>query len=98
VLLALVPAEFAISFAIIVMVVIITSNIRLGVFVGLAFLPLIVWQIDGSGMLIAYSLALPLFLGLRSLPNFREAAASTEKRKSLIFDREYHFWQTRKNK
>jgi len=59
VLLALVPREFGISFAIIVVVVVVTSNFRLASGIGLAFLPLIVWQFGGSGMLIIYSLVLP---------------------------------------
>ena len=96
VLLALVPREFAISFTIIVVVVVITSNVRLGIAVGLAFLSLIIWQLDGSGMLIAYSLALPIFLGIRSLPELKKARSTAAGRKGLIFDREYHFWQTKK--
>ena len=98
VLLILVPREFGISFAIIVIIVIITSNIRLGAGIGLAFLPLIVWQFGGSGMLIAYSLALPLFCGVRSLTEIKRAAVSSDSRKGFIFDREYHFWQARKRK
>ena len=96
VLVVLVPIEFAISFAIIAIVIIITSNVRLGIFVGLLFLPLIVWQLNGSGMLIAYSLALPLFTGLRSFIGSGGVAGKTGDKKGLIFDREYHFWQTRK--
>lgn len=98
VLLALSPAEFAISFAIMAIVIVITSNVRLAIVVGLALLPLIIWQFNGSGMLIAYSLALPLFLFIRSLPSFREAVANTGDKRGLIFDRDYHFWQTRKDR
>lgn len=98
VLLALSPAELAISFAIMVIVIVITSNVRLAIVVGLALLPLIIWQFNGSGMLIAYSLALPLFLLIRSLPSFREAVANTGDKRGLIFDRDYHFWQTRKDR
>ena len=98
VLFALVPSESAISLAIIVTVIIITSNFRLAIAIGLAFLPLIIWQLNGSGMLIAYSLAISLFLGVRSLPSTREAMTNIGDKKSLIFDREYHFWQTKKSK
>ena len=98
VLLALSPAEFAISFAIMAIVIVITSNVRLAIVVGLALLPLIIWQFNGSGMLIAYSLALPLFLLIRSLPSFREAVANTGDKRGLIFDRDYRFWQTRKDR
>lgn len=98
VLLALSPAEFAISSAIMAIVIVITSNVRLAIVVGLALLPLIIWQFNGSGMLIAYSLVLPLFLLIRSLPSFREAVANTGDKRGLIFDRDYHFWQTRKDR
>jgi len=96
VLLALVPREFGISFAILVLVVVITSNVRLGMFIGFACLPLIVWQFGGSGMLIGYSLVLPLFIGIRSLTTIKRAAVSSDGRKGFIFDREYHFWQTKR--
>lgn len=98
VLLALVPREFGISFAIIALVVVVTSNIRLAIGIGLAFLPLIVWQFGGSGMLIIYSLVLPLFCGVMSLTELKRTVASSGGRKGLIFDREYHFWQAKKKK
>jgi glycerol-3-phosphate acyltransferase PlsY len=98
VLFALIPGEFAISLAIILTVLVITSNVRLAVVIGLSTLPLIIWQLDGSGMIIAYSLALFLFLIVRSLPGTREALANASDKKNLIFDRDYHFWQARKSK
>jgi glycerol-3-phosphate acyltransferase PlsY len=96
VLLALVPRELAISLAMMVIIIIVTSNFRLGISVGLAFLPLIIWQFDGSGMLIIYSLALPLLLIISNLTGLREAVAKNSNTKGLIFDRKYHFWQIRK--
>lgn len=96
VLLALVPREFGIIFAIMVLIVVVTSNFRLGVVIGFAFLPLIVWQFGGSGNLIIYSLVLPLFCGIKSLTEIKRAVASSGSSKGFIFDREYHFWQARK--
>ena len=98
VLFALIPSEFAISLAIIVIVLVITSNVRLAVVIGLSALPIIVWQLNGSGMIIVYSLALFLFLIVRSIPTTREALAKVGNKKNLILDRDYHFWQARKNK
>ncbi len=98
VLFALTPVEFAISLALIVAIIIITSNVRLAVVVGLAVLPIIIWQMNGSGMLIINSVIMFLLLSARSLPSTREAMAKTGDRKNLIFDRDYHFWQTRKSK
>jgi glycerol-3-phosphate acyltransferase PlsY len=98
VMLALTPAEMGISLAIIVAVIIITSNFRLAIFIGLAVLPILIWQFAGPVSIIAYSLALLLFLGIRSLPGTRETVAASKAKKGLIFDREYHFWQTRKSR
>ena len=98
VLFALTPVESAISLALIVAIIIITSNVRLAVVAGLAVLPIIIWQMNGSGMLITYSVIMFLFLGVRSLPSILEAMAKTGDKKNLIFDRDYHFWQSRKSK
>jgi len=98
VLLALFPLEAGISFGIIVIILVITSNMRLAVFAGQAFLPLIVWLYNQPVSVIAYTLALPLFTGLNSLVSFRKERAKPETRRSLIFDREYHFWQTKKKR
>ena len=96
VLLALAPVEFAISFAITVIVVLVTSNARLGMGVGLAFLPLIIWWFGNEGSLIIYSLALPLFLGLRSIPAFKRELASAGDKKSFIVDKQFTPWQKRR--
>ena len=96
VLLALAPVEFAISFAITLIVVLVTSNFRLGMGVGLAFLPLIIWGFGGDNSLIIYSLTLPLFLGLRSIPAFKRELASAGDKKSFIVDKQFTPWQKRR--
>jgi glycerol-3-phosphate acyltransferase PlsY len=95
---ALVPLEMAMSLGLIIIIIVITSNFRLAMAMGLALLPVLIWQLNVSGMLIAYSVALFVFLGIRSVPTTREAIAGPKRKKSLIFDRDYHFWQTRKSK
>jgi glycerol-3-phosphate acyltransferase PlsY len=97
VLIPLVPIQFAIGLGIAIVVVMITSNIRLGM-IGLAFIPLIAWLFDKPSTLIFYSLALFLFLVIHTLVGLRgEMAKAGDNKKSLIFDREYHFWQTKKS-
>jgi len=96
VFLALVPVEFAISFGIIVIVVLVTSNFRLGMGVGFIFLPLIIWLFGGEGSIIAYSLALPLFCGLKNIPTLKTAMAGVSSKKDLIVDKQYKPWQRRK--
>ena len=96
VLLPLVPIEFTISFAIIVLVVFLTSNMRLGASIGLALLPLIIWLFGGELSLIVYSIALPLFCSLKMIPRLRKDVAGVGSKKDLIIDRQYKPWQRRK--
>ena len=96
VLLALAPGEFAISFAVMVLVVFLTSNFRLAIGVGFVLLPLIIWLFGGEGRIIAYSIALPLFCGLRSIPTLKASLAGVSSKKDLIVDKQYKPWQRRK--
>ncbi len=98
VLLALAPVEFAISFAIMVIVVFVTSNFRLAIGVGLAVLPLVIWQFGGEGSLIIYSLALPLSLGFRNILAFRRELATMRDKKDLIINKRFTPWQRRKSR
>jgi len=97
VILPLVPVPFAIGFGIAVVVIVITSNVRLGI-IGIAFMPLIAWLFDKEPTLIFYCLALFLFLVGRTVTGFTKEMIKTADKKGLIFDRDYHFWQTRKRK
>jgi glycerol-3-phosphate acyltransferase PlsY len=96
VLLALVPLELGLSLIFTLIVLVITSNVRLGIAVGLAALPVVLWQLNGSGLLISYSLILAAFLGTRALLDLRKTAGSEENKDGLIFDKQYHFWQSRR--
>ena len=97
VLLALVPREFGISFGVTAVTVIVTSNPALGQALGLACLPLVIWRLNGSGMLVSFSLAVLAFLVFRySLAGLRRAREGVDVKKGLIFSRDYHFWQVKK--
>lgn len=96
VLLALVPVQFAISFAIMVIVVLLTSNMSLAAGVGIVLLPLIIWLFGGEVSMIVYSLALPLFCSLKSIPRLRKDIAGGGSKKGLIIDRDYKPWQKRR--
>lgn len=96
VLVVLAPIEFAISFAILAIVVFITSNARLGAAVGLALLPLFIWLLGEELPLILYSLALPIFCVLKSMTRLRSDLAKSGVKGSFIIDREYKPWQTKR--
>jgi len=96
VLVVLAPIEFAISFAIIVIVILITSNARFGSAVGLVLLPLIIWLFGGELPLIIFSIVVPLFCVLKALTRLRADFSSPKGRKSFIFDRQHKPWQRKR--
>ena len=96
VLLALMPVQFAIGLGIAVLIVIPTSNIRLGM-IGLACIPLIAWLFDRPPVYIYYPLFLIVFLGVYTLIGLRKEIARSGQKKGLIVDKKYNFWQTKKN-
>jgi glycerol-3-phosphate acyltransferase PlsY len=93
---ALVPVECAIGFGVMVLVVLLTSNLRLAAGVGFILLPFIIWGFGGDFELIIYSIALPLFTGIRAAPALVRSLRNPEERKSLIFDRKYKPWQRKR--
>jgi glycerol-3-phosphate acyltransferase PlsY len=97
ILLTLVPREFGISFGITCIVVFITHNPVLGLYIGLTPLPVFVWQLNGSGMLVAYTIFLAAFLAVRyAISGLSKAKSGTDIKKGIIFDREYSIWQAKK--
>jgi glycerol-3-phosphate acyltransferase PlsY len=96
VLLALMPVQFAIGLGIAVLIVIPTSNIRLGM-IGLACIPLIAWLFHKTFVYIYYPLFLIFFLGAYTLIGLRKEIARGGDKKGLIVDKKYNFWQTKKS-
>ena len=96
VLLALMPIQFAIGLGIAILVIIPTSNIRLGM-IGLACIPLIAWLFHKPPVYIYFPVFLILFLGAYTLIGLKKEIARGGERKSLIVDKKYNFWQTKKN-
>lgn len=97
VLLVFSPIPFAISAAILVVAVIFTSNVRLSAIVGFIFLPPLIWAFGGELSVILYSIALPVFCLLKTMPHFRSAVDKAgDEKKGLIVDRDYTPWQTKK--
>ena len=96
VMLAFMPVQFAIGLGIAIIVVIPTSNIRLGM-IGLACIPLIAWLFHRPMEYIYYPLGLILFLAVYTLIGLKGEIARAGEKKSLIVDKNYNFWQTKKN-
>jgi glycerol-3-phosphate acyltransferase PlsY len=91
------PIPFAICFGVLLIALLITSNVRLSAIVGFVFLPPLIWVFGGELSVILYSIALPVFCMLKTIPKFRSDVAKVEEeKKSLVFDRDYTPWQTKK--
>jgi len=91
------PIPFAICFGVLLVVVIFTSNVRLSAVAGFVFLPPLVWVFGGELSVILYSIALPAFGLLKTIPRFRsDVAKAGGEKKGLIFDRQYKPRQTKR--
>jgi acyl phosphate:glycerol-3-phosphate acyltransferase len=96
VLLAFMPVPTLIGISIAVLIIIPTSNVRLGM-VGLAFIPLTAWYFGKPAEYIFYPLALVLFLAIYTIAGLKKEMARTGHKTGLIIDRKYNFWQTKKH-
>ncbi|UCB44013.1 MAG: glycerol-3-phosphate acyltransferase [Dehalococcoidales bacterium] len=97
ILLVLVPRELGISFGITCVVVFITHNPVLGLYIALTPLPVFVWLINGSGELVSYTVFLAAFLAIRyAVSGLQKSRSGTDIKKGIIFDKEYSIWQARK--
>jgi glycerol-3-phosphate acyltransferase PlsY len=93
------PIPFAICFGILIIAVSITSNVRLSAIFGFIFLPPLIWAFGGELSVILFSIALPVFCLLKAIPRFQSDVDKADKeKKSLVFDRDYTPWQTKRNK
>lgn len=97
VLAALAPVPLLISTGIVIVLIGITRNVRLSL-CALVLVPVFYWVFDNDFTYIACALGLLLFIGLRLLYNLRKELAKADgKKKSLIIDKEYTAWQTKKD-
>jgi glycerol-3-phosphate acyltransferase PlsY len=92
----LVPVASAIIFGIMLLAAFLTSNLRLSTAVGFVFLPFILWGFGEEVGIIVYSVALPIFTGLRALPAVIKSLRNPEERKNFLIDREHKPWQRKK--
>jgi glycerol-3-phosphate acyltransferase PlsY len=92
----LAPLASAIVFGIMLLGAFVTSNLRLSMAAGFICLPFILWGFGADLALIVYSIALPLFTGLRALPSLIKSARNPEERKNFLIDKDHKPWQEKK--
>ncbi|RJO62406.1 MAG: glycerol-3-phosphate acyltransferase [Dehalococcoidia bacterium] len=96
--LALAPLAAAITFCVMLIIMLITSNARLSLTGGFITQPFFIWALGGSLAVIVYSVIVPLILGTRMLVADRHKLSDPGVRKNLIIDRDYTWWQSKRSK
>jgi glycerol-3-phosphate acyltransferase PlsY len=96
--LALAPLAAAITFCVMLIIMIITSNARLALTGGFIVQPILIWTFGGTLSVIIYSVFVPLLLGTRMLLADLHKLSDPQVRNNLIIDRDYTWWQTRRTK
>ena len=90
--LLLAPREMGIAFGIMAVPLLMTRNahnVALAISIGFIFIPLLIWLLQDSAVLVFYSLAIIVFIGFRSMPapqEFRAALARLTKRNTNNHD------------
>ena len=86
VLLALMPHGIPIFMSIAIILLLITRNLTFSYGTAFVSLPFVAWLSYSSGILVIYSIVLPLIVGARHFPSVKEALATTSSKKDIIFD------------
>ncbi|MBI2869004.1 MAG: glycerol-3-phosphate acyltransferase [Chloroflexi bacterium] len=96
VLLAVTPAEFGLSFVVVLAVFLFTWSSGLAVGAGLALLPVIIWASGREASYIIYPLVLAVFLVLRNVRAIRDDLSRTGSWRAFVFKRHRPFWRGEK--
>jgi acyl phosphate:glycerol-3-phosphate acyltransferase len=96
VFLALAPVPMVCALPIIVIVVLFTSNITLGITVGIIGLVLFLWIFGRPLNLIVFTIVLSLFLGLRYVSTGYRNYKKIGSLKDFLIDKNYKPWQSRR--
>jgi acyl phosphate:glycerol-3-phosphate acyltransferase len=95
---ALAPAAFACSVPLIIGVVLFTSNVTLGIAIGIVFFPLFLWVFDQPFDLYIYVVIVAIFLLVRYLPTARRSLDKSSSTRDFLVEKNYKPWQTRRNR
>jgi len=84
VLAILMPRELLITFALTLILIIITRNPVLSINIGLISVPLSAWLLEKSGVLVTFSIIILLMLILHFLPTAKAAVAEAGSKQNLV--------------
>jgi glycerol-3-phosphate acyltransferase PlsY len=94
--LALAPLAAAVTFVVMLVIMIFTSNARLSLTGGFLVQPFLIWVFGGSLAVIIFSVIVPFLLGTHMLIADRHKLSDPETRKKLFIDRDYTWWQSKR--
>jgi glycerol-3-phosphate acyltransferase PlsY len=94
---ALAPREFACCLPILVAVILLTSNITLGIASGMVFFPLFLWIFGQPFSVIIYAILIALFLAARYVPTAKRSLQKAGNAKDFLIEKNYKPWQSRRN-
>ena len=96
VFLALAPVPLACCVPVLVAIVLLTSNITLGMAGALLLFPLLLWVFGQPYSTLIYAILVALFLAARYVPTARRNLARTGNIRDFLIDKNYRPWQTRR--
>lgn len=96
VFLALAPAAFACCVPVLVAIVLLTSNITLGMAGAMALFPLFLWAFGQPWSTLIYAVLVALFLAARYGPTARRNLGRTGNIRDFLIEKNYKPWQTRR--
>jgi len=85
--LVLAPRAMLVTLVVVAIPFFTTRKFGAAILIGFALLPLFVWLLEGSLMLVRYTLAIDLFMLVRNLPDLRQVLAKGVI-KDMIYDRQ----------
>ena len=85
--LVLAPKAMLVTLALVAIPFFTTRKFMAALFIGFGLLPLFIWLLEGSLMLVRYALVIDLFMLVRNLPDIRQILAKGIM-KDMIHDRQ----------
>jgi len=97
VFLVLAPVALACTLPVLIAVIVVTSNVTLGITAGMVLYPLFLWIFGFPVALIIESIILAVFVGLLYLPVALSSYRRARGLKDFILEKNYKPWQSKKS-
>jgi glycerol-3-phosphate acyltransferase PlsY len=95
---ALAPVPFACSLPVLLVIILVTSNVTLGMAGSMLIFPLFMWIFGHGSPPILFVILMAVFLAIRYVPTARRTWKKAGNWRAFIFEKNYKPWQTPRNK